>query len=162
MGTLSHTNFGPDRQREPLKFCQIWSFLPVRSTFSALMLLVGWQEGHPAVKKLSGEVLAWLSVWNEVQIICIWSSWCHCHLIISCSSKIQNGLPFWCWLTQVVLEKRPLNGCNSSSSSSSSSSSTGNITVQDEIWYGRIHFRVSLTCRISPWSVKGVAMGISN
>ena len=22
-------------------------------------------------------------------------------------------LPFWYWLTQVVLEKRPLNGCNS-------------------------------------------------
>ena len=32
--------------------------------------------------------------------------------IISCSSKIQNGLPFWCQLTQVVLEKRPLNGCS--------------------------------------------------
>jgi len=26
--------------------------------FSALTLLVGWQEGHPACKKLSGEVLA--------------------------------------------------------------------------------------------------------
>jgi len=25
--------------------------------------------------------------------------------IISCFSKIQNGLPSWCWLTQVVLEK---------------------------------------------------------
>jgi len=73
--------------------------------FSALMLLVGQQEGHPSCKKLSGEVLAWLSVWSEVQVICIWSSWCHCHYIISCSSKIQNGLPFWCRLTQVVLEK---------------------------------------------------------
>ena len=31
--------------------------------FSALTLLVGWQEGHPACK--SG-VLAWLSVWSEV------------------------------------------------------------------------------------------------
>jgi len=41
-------------------------------------------------------------------MICIWSSWCHCHPIISRSSKIQNGLPFWCQLTQVVLEKRPL------------------------------------------------------
>jgi len=29
---------------------------------SALMLLVGWQEGHPACKKLSGEMLAWLSL----------------------------------------------------------------------------------------------------
>jgi len=42
--------------------------------FSALMLLAGWQEGRPACKKRSGEVLAWLSVWSEVQMICIWSS----------------------------------------------------------------------------------------
>ena len=41
--------------------------------FSALMLLVGRQEGHPARKNLSDEVLAWLSVWSEVQMICIWS-----------------------------------------------------------------------------------------
>jgi len=25
--------------------------------------------------------------------------------IISCFIKIQNGLPFWCWLTRIVLEK---------------------------------------------------------
>jgi len=42
--------------------------------FSTLTLLTGHQEGHPACKKLSGEVLAWISVWSEVQIICIWSS----------------------------------------------------------------------------------------
>jgi len=36
------------------------------SAFSALMLLVGRQEGHPACKKLSGGVLAWLSVWSKV------------------------------------------------------------------------------------------------
>jgi len=42
-------------------------------TFSALMLLVEWQEGHPACKKLSGGVLVWLSVWSEVQT-CILSS----------------------------------------------------------------------------------------
>jgi len=27
--------------------------------------------GHPACKKLSGEILAWLSVWSEAQMICI-------------------------------------------------------------------------------------------
>ena len=43
------------------------------STFSALTLLVGRQEGQPACKKLSGRVLAWLSVWSEVQT-CIWPS----------------------------------------------------------------------------------------
>jgi len=41
--------------------------------FSALMLLVGQQEGHPACKNLSGGVLAWLSDWSEVQT-CIWPS----------------------------------------------------------------------------------------
>jgi len=35
--------------------------------------LVGRQEGHPACKKLGGEVLAWLSVWSEVQT-CMWPS----------------------------------------------------------------------------------------
>jgi len=66
--------------------------------FSALTLLVGWQEGHPACKKTEwwGTGMVWLSVWSEARIICIWSSWCHCLPIISCSSKIQNGLPFWC------------------------------------------------------------------
>jgi len=42
--------------------------------FSALALLVGHQEEHLACKKLSDEVLVWLSVWSEVQIVCIWSS----------------------------------------------------------------------------------------
>ena len=43
------------------------------TAFSALTLLVGRQEGHPACKKQSGGVLAWLSVWSEVQT-CIWPS----------------------------------------------------------------------------------------
>jgi len=42
--------------------------------FSALTLLVGRQEGHPACKKLSSEAQAWLSVWIEVQMTCIWLS----------------------------------------------------------------------------------------
>jgi len=41
--------------------------------FSALTLLIGQQEGHPSCKKLSGGVLAWLSVWSEVQT-CMWPS----------------------------------------------------------------------------------------
>jgi len=49
------------------------------NAFSALTLLVGRQEGHPACKKLSGGVLAWLSVWSKVQ---------------TCSSKIQIGFTF--------------------------------------------------------------------
>jgi len=41
--------------------------------FSTLTLLVGWQEGHPACKKLSVGVLAWLFVCSEVRIR-IWLS----------------------------------------------------------------------------------------
>jgi len=41
--------------------------------FSTLALLAGRQEGNPACKKLSGGVLAWLSIWSEVQT-CIWRS----------------------------------------------------------------------------------------
>jgi len=32
------------------------------------MLLVGRQEGHTTCKKLSGGMLAWLSVWVKMQI----------------------------------------------------------------------------------------------
>ena len=82
---------------------------------SALTQLVGHQEEHPARKKLSDGVLAWLSVWSVVQMIAnvvqIQLMPLPLPLIISCFSKIQNGLPFWCRLTQVVLEKRPLNVC---------------------------------------------------
>jgi len=39
-----------------------------RCAFSALTLLVGRQEGHPACKKQNGGVLAWLSVWSEVRL----------------------------------------------------------------------------------------------
>ena len=76
------------------------------SAFSALTLLVGWQEGHPACKKLSGGVLAWLSVWSEMQ-----TSWCHCHSLSLASVKSRLVSPFWYRLTWVVPEKGPLNGC---------------------------------------------------
>ena len=74
------------------------------------MLLVGQQEGHPACKKLSGGVLAWLSAWSEVQT-CIWPSWCHCHSLSLASVKSRLVLPFWYRPTRVVPEKGPLNGC---------------------------------------------------
>ena len=31
--------------------------------------------------------------------------------VVSCFIKIEFGSTFWCWLAQVVLEKRPLKGC---------------------------------------------------
>jgi len=60
--------------------------------FGALTLLVGWQEGHPTCKKLSGGMLAWLCDWVKVQI-CIWPSWCHCH-----SLSLAPVNPDWFYL----------------------------------------------------------------
>jgi len=54
------------------QFCHFVTLFMIYA-FSALTLLVGQQEGHPACKKLSSGVLAWLSVWSEVQT-CIWPS----------------------------------------------------------------------------------------
>jgi len=61
--------------------------------FSALTLLVGRQEGHSACKKLSGGMLAWLSVWSEVHI-CIWPSRCQCH-----SLPLDPVNPDWFYLS---------------------------------------------------------------
>ena len=75
-------------------------------------------------------------VWSKVQT-CIWPSWCHCHSqsLASVKSRVvllvflvpadlgspgKRAVKRVCvcvcvcvcyWLTQVVLEKRPLNGC---------------------------------------------------
>ena len=85
--------------------CSAWPF-------SVLTLFVWWQEGHPACKKLSDGVLAWLFVWSEVQTDLHMVQWMPLALTISCFSKIQiEILPFWYRLTRVVPEKGPLNGC---------------------------------------------------
>ena len=72
------------------------SSLTVDCAFCALTLLVGWQGGHPACKKLSGVMLAWLSVCSEVQT-CICPSWFHCHSLSLASVKSRLVLPFWYW-----------------------------------------------------------------
>ena len=95
-----------------LEHVQSWCVVTVcvMKAFSALTLLVGRQEGHPACRNLSGGVLAWLSVWSEMQT-CIWPSWCHCHSPSLASVKSRLVLPFWYRLTRVVPEKGPLNVC---------------------------------------------------
>jgi len=74
------------------------------SAFSALMLLIGYQEGHPACKKTE-----W---WGADMVICL-EQGADLHmaplmplpLTVSCSSKSKFVLPFLCRLTQVVLDK---------------------------------------------------------
>ena len=55
-------------------------------------------------------MLAWLSIWSEVQT-CIQSSWCHCHSLSLASIKFRLVLPFWYRLTPVIPDKGPLNRC---------------------------------------------------
>ena len=60
---------------------QIFVRVTYGCAFSALTLLVGRQQGHPACK--SGGVLAWLSVQSEMQT-CIWPAYAtatHCLLL---------------------------------------------------------------------------------
>ena len=54
---------------------------------------LGDRKGIRPVKKLSGGVLLWLSVWSEVQT-CIWPSWCHCHSLSLALVKFQIGFTF--------------------------------------------------------------------
>jgi len=80
---------------------------------SALMLLVRWQEGHPACKKTE--------LWDAGVVVCLeqGADWHMAQLMplplpltVSCLSKIQRlVLAFWYWLTRVVPEKGSLNGC---------------------------------------------------
>ena len=65
---------------------------------------LGGRKGIRPLKKLSGGVLAWLSVWSKVQT-CTWPSWCHCHSLSLASQKSRLVLPFWYRLTWVVPEK---------------------------------------------------------
>jgi len=79
--------------------------------FSALTLLVGRQEGHPACKKTE-----W---WGAGMVICLerdadmhMAQLMPLPLTVSCfSKKSRLVLPFWYRLTRVVLEKGPLNWC---------------------------------------------------
>ena len=72
------------------------------------MLLGGWQEGHPACKKLEYLVFWWR--WSDWSFACLTVPACTtATAIISCCVNIQNGLMFWCQLTQVVQKYWPLN-----------------------------------------------------
>jgi len=86
-------------------------FLPLKTSlaFSALTLLVGRQEGHPACKKLSGGGMV-ICLERDADLH-IAQLMCHCHSLSLASVKSGLVLPFWYRLTRVVLDNRPLNVC---------------------------------------------------
>jgi len=60
------------------------------------MLLVGWQEGHLASKKLNWWDVG-MVVWGEVQIN-MWPSRCHCH-----SLSLAPVNPDWFYLPEFTV-----------------------------------------------------------
>jgi len=74
-------------------------------SISALTLLVRHQEEHLACENWMMSCL-WLSVWIEVQIVCVWSNWCHCipkphrvfpHLNLDWFYLFGSSLPMLSW-----------------------------------------------------------------
>ena len=63
--------------------------------FSALMQLVGQQEGHPACKELSAAVPAWLSGSLGQGVDLHMAQLMPMPLTVSCSSKFRLVLLFW-------------------------------------------------------------------
>jgi len=74
--------------------------------FSALTLLVGHQEKHPACKKVEWQGAGVISVWSKVQMICIRSSWCYCH-----PSSLASWISKMVYLSGVSLPRCPGKGC---------------------------------------------------
>jgi len=56
--------------------------------------------------KLSDEVLMWLSVWSEVHIVCIWSSWCRC--IPKPHHLLPHLNPYWFYLSSTGIPRLSL------------------------------------------------------
>ena len=72
---------------------------------NALTLLAEHQEKHPGYK--SWVMRCWCGHLSEARYK--WFAHGSADANVTLSLKPQNGLPFWRWLSQVVLEKRPLN-----------------------------------------------------
>jgi len=93
------------RQRGPSTQCCVkhWIFWQTILAFSALTLLVGRQEGHPACK--SWLVRYWHGYLSGVR--CKWFAYGPADATATPSSlaKVQNCLPSWCRPAQVVLGK---------------------------------------------------------
>jgi len=97
---------------ETVSYCWFSVFIsPVPGSFSALALLVGRHEEHPACK--SWVMRCWHGCLSGTS--CRWFAYGPADSIATPSSltslKSRMVQPFCCWLTQIVLVKTPLNGC---------------------------------------------------
>jgi len=99
-----HTRVG-QRKHKFSRIRQVASMCPHRrnigTTWGIQLNRLSAAAVRSYVELLSVQTISALRCW----ITCFIDWNYHCLPIVSCSSKIQSGLLFWCWLTQVVLEK---------------------------------------------------------
>ena len=72
-----------------------WTLITCLSLMPSV-LWCSWLGGRKSiqpVENLRDEVLAWLCVWSEVHMTCIWSSWCHCYHVVCPSGKSRMVCP---------------------------------------------------------------------
>ena len=90
-------------------------------------------------------MLAWLSVWSEVQIVCVWSSWCHC------IPKPHHLLPhlYPDWFFTFVEPSYPgcpgiisLNGCSSSGNNNNNNTNNSHDNVYGAVVVTKVIARV--------------------
>jgi len=85
--------------------------VPVFFAFSALTLLVGRQEEHPACNKLSDEVLAGCLSGARYECFAYGPADATATPSSLASLKSRSVYPFFCWLIQVVVDRRLLIEC---------------------------------------------------
>jgi len=89
---------------------QIQIFRNSNVLISALTLLVGWQEGHPACKNPWRGCGGGGAI-NPVGVVPTRTVGASASIILPCSVKIQRRCFFRYQPTWVVPDQRPLNGC---------------------------------------------------
>ena len=86
---------------------RIWLFIYIMPS----VLWRCWLGGRKGIRPVKNRVVGyWHGYLSGARCRLAPPSWCHCHSLSLAAVKSRLVLPFWYRLTQVVLEKRPLNG----------------------------------------------------
>ena len=71
-----------------------------------------WLGGRKGIRRVKNWVVGCWHGYLSGARCRLWPSWCHCHPRSLASVNSRLVLPLWYRLTQVVPDKRPLNGCS--------------------------------------------------
>jgi len=97
-------------------------------------------------------VLASLFVWSEV--ICIWSSWCHCHPVVSCFIKIKTALIFLVLAYPACPWKQAVERSVCGYMSRALNHKTTSNALFSTSWWIQISSQLLATSHLLPWSTQ--------